>query len=159
MTEEDQLQDRFRKLARAVPQNASPALEERLRAAFRVRVSHRRRRWGYVATVAALAVLAASLYLVWSARTHKKGSDQQTAGIAPGRQRSEFIALPYAQSEVPLEQPVIVRVQIPVSELGVMGMPVAHATAGESVNADLLVGQDGIARAVRLVELTSSVDE
>jgi hypothetical protein len=67
-------------------------------------------------------------------------------------QRSEFIALPYAQSEVPLEQPVIVRVQIPVSELSGMGMPFASVTARENVDADLLVGQDGVARGVRLVE-------
>jgi hypothetical protein len=152
MTEEDRLEDRFRTLARAVPQNASPAVEERLRAAFRLRVNQGARLWGYVARVAASAVLAASLYLVWSQWTHRKGSDQQVAAIAPARQGSEFIALPYAQSEVPLEQPVIVRVQIPASELGLMGMPLAHATAGERVNADLLVGQDGIARAVRLVE-------
>ena len=71
---------------------------------------------------------------------------------APVRQRSEFIALPYAQSEVPLEQPVIVRVHIPVSELGVMGVPFAPATGGERIKADLLVGQDGVARAVRLVQ-------
>jgi len=152
MTEKDRLHDRFRKLARAVPQNASPAVEARLRAAFRVRVNQKARLWGYVARVAASAVLGAGLYLVWSQWTHRRGSEQQAAAIAPARERSEFIALPYAQSEVPLEQPVIVRVQIPVSELGLMGMPLAHATAGERVNADLLVGQDGIARGVRLVE-------
>lgn len=152
MTEEDRLQDRFRTLARTVPQKASPAVEEGLRAAFRVRVNQRARVWGYVTRVAASAVLGAGLYLVWSQRTHRKSSEQPAIAIAPASQRSDFIALPYAQSEVPLEQPVIVRVQIPVSELGVMGMPLAHTTAGERVNADLLVGQDGIARAVRLVE-------
>jgi hypothetical protein len=152
MTGEDRLQERFRELARVVPQNASPAVEEGLRAAFRVRVNQKAWLWGYVARVAASTVLGAGLYMVWSQWTHRKGSDQQTAAIAPARQRSEFIALPYAQSEVPLEQAVIVRVQIPVSELGVMGMRLPHAVAGERVNADLLVGQDGIARGVRLVE-------
>jgi hypothetical protein len=152
MTQEDQLTNRFRKLAGAVPQNASPAVEERVREAFRLRVNKRARQWRHVAALAAVGLLGAGLYLVWSQRTHTKGSDHQAPVIAPARQRSEFIALPYAQSEVPLEQPVIVRVQIPVSELGVMGMPLAHTSAGERVNADLLVGQDGIARAVRLVE-------
>jgi hypothetical protein len=51
-----------------------------------------------------------------------------------------------------MEQPVIVRVQIPASQLGGMGIPFAHVAAEEKVNADLLVGQDGIARAVRLVD-------
>lgn len=149
MTEEDRLQDRFRKLAGAVPQNASPAVEERLRAAFRAGLNARTRLWSYVAKAAALVVIATGLYLVW---THRRGSEPQTAVIAPAHERPEFIALPYAQSEVPLEQPVIVRMQIPVSELGVMGMPLAPPMGKEKVDADLLVGQDGIARAVRLAE-------
>jgi hypothetical protein len=33
-----------------------------------------------------------------------------------------------------------------------MGMPLGHLAAEEKVNADLLVGQDGIARAVRVVD-------
>jgi hypothetical protein len=146
MSEEDQLKDQLRALARAVPQNASPALEDRLRAAFRTRVNQRR--WRYVATVAAAAVIAAGLYLAW---THKRGSDQETAVNIPVHHSSGFIALPYAQSDVPLEQPIIVRVQIPASQLGGMGMGVAHVAPEEKINADLLVGQDGIARAVRLV--------
>lgn len=134
-------------LARVVPQNASQASEDRLRAAFRTRVSQRR--WKYATRVAAAAVIAAGLYLAW---THKRGSDQETALNVPVHHQSGFIALPYAQSNVPLEQPVIVRVQIPASQLGEMGVPFAHIVAEERVNADLLVGQDGIARAVRLVE-------
>jgi hypothetical protein len=152
MTEQDDLKDRFRTLSSAVPQRASPDLEDRLRTAFRVRVNQRVRLSGYVARVAASAGLAAGLYLVWTQWTQREGSGQQAVVTAPVRQRSEFIALPYAQSEVPLEQPVIVRVHIPVSELGVMGVLLAPATGGEKVNADLLVGQDGVARAVRLVQ-------
>lgn len=147
MTQEEHLKHHLKKLARAVPQSAGPALEDRLRTAFRTRVN--RRRWTYAARVAAAAVLAAGLYLAW---THKRAPEQEDSVNAPVHHRSEFILLPYAQSEVPLEQGVIVRVQIPVSELGGMGLPVAPVTAEEKVNADLLVGQDGIARAVRVVE-------
>jgi hypothetical protein len=147
MSEEDQLKDQLRALARSIPQNASPALEDRLRATFRARINQRR--WRYVARVAAAAVIAAGLYLAW---TQKRGADQETAVNTPVHHSSGFIALPYAQSDVPLEQPVIVRIQIPASQLGGMGMPLAHVAAEEKVNADLLVGQDGIARAVRLVD-------
>ena len=153
MTGEERLRERFRRLARAVPQNASPAVEEGLRVAFRARLNQRPRVWNHVAKVAALAVIAIGLYVAWANWAHRRALEQQAAAIAPEHQRSEFIALPYAQSEVPLEQPVIVRVQIPVSELSGMGMPFASGTAREEVNADLLVGQDGVARAVRLVEL------
>jgi hypothetical protein len=102
--------------------------------------------------IAASAVISAGLYLGWTHWTHPRVSDHETGMSAPVHQRSEFIALPYAQSEVPLEQPVIVRVQIPALELGGMGMPLAPIAGKEKVSADLLIGQDGIARAVRVVE-------
>jgi hypothetical protein len=152
MTEEDQLEDRLRQLARVVPQTAGPAVEERLRRAFRARRNEQAPVWKYVAKLAASAVIGAGLYLGWTYWAHRRGLDQQMAAIAPVQQRPVFIALPYAQSDVPLEQPVIVRVQIPVSQLGGMGMPFAPMTATGRINADLLVGQDGVARAVRLVE-------
>ncbi len=152
MTDQDELQDQFRRLARTAPQTGSPAVEDMIRAAFRARLQKKTRPWNYVAKIAATAVIAASLYSVWEQWTHRRALDQQIGMSAAGRQRSGFIALPYAQSEVPLEQPVIVRIQIPVSELGGMVMPVSPASKAQRVNADLLVGQDGVARAVRLVE-------
>jgi hypothetical protein len=153
MTEEDELQEPFQRLARAVPQTAGAGVEECVRAAFRARLNGNSRRWRYVPKAAAAsAVVAAGLYLIWTDWRQSRASAGQTAISAPVHQRAGFIALPYAQSEVPLEQPVIVRVQIPVFQLGAIGMPVAPATAEERVSADLLVGQDGIARAVRLVE-------
>ena len=152
MTDEDELQNRFRELANAVPQKASPVVEERLRVEFRTRLNHRRRFTDRVAQAAAVAGVAAGLYLVWSDLASRRGTDQQTTEISRERQRSDFVALPYAQSEVPLEGPVIVRVQIPVSELSAMGLAFAPATAQERVDAELLVGQDGVARAVRLAQ-------
>lgn len=152
MTEEDRLRDQLRRLARTAPQTASSAVEETIRVAFRAGLHKRARPWNYVAKIAATAVIAASLYLVWAQWTHRRASGQQMGMNAAGRERSGFIALPYAQSEVPLEEPVIVRVQIPVSELRGIGMAVSPASETQKVNADLLVGQDGVARAVRLVE-------
>jgi hypothetical protein len=73
MSEEDQLKDQFRVLARAVRQHGSPALEDRLRAAFRTRVNQQR--WKYVARVAAAVVIAAGLYAAWA---HKRGSEQES---------------------------------------------------------------------------------
>jgi len=47
---------------------------------------------------------------------------------------------------------MVVRVQLPVSSLQLMGVPVSEESADSNVEADLLLGQDGLARAVRLVE-------
>jgi hypothetical protein len=63
-----------------------------------------------------------------------------------------FIALPYAQSGVPLEEAVIVRVNLQPSEWGSLGVPGPLPHTNGKISADLLVGQDGVARAVRLVQ-------
>ena len=61
-----------------------------------------------------------------------------------------FFALPYAQSDVPLEHAVVVRVNMPPSEASALGMPFDPG-ARKEISADLLIGQDGMARAVRFV--------
>lgn len=106
--------------------------------AFRLRRKRPRRGWIYAAAIAACAIVA----LTWLAVT-PSGPRSEPAG---------FVALPYADSGVPLEEGVIVRVEIPRAELRRLGAPVMlpAGTNGE-VRADLLIGQDGIARAVRIV--------
>jgi hypothetical protein len=147
MSENDDIRDCLRALAEALPQDASPAVEQRLLSGFRERQENKRART-FLAGMAAAAAMAAGLYLMlWRSQSHTPSvaatEDDQTFG---------FIALPYAQSGVPLEQPVIVRVNIAVSELDAMGAPFTPTGGKERVRADLLVGQDGVARAVRLVE-------
>lgn len=149
MTEDKQLHEQLRRLSIVGPQTAGPAFEETIRRAFRARLSEKGGRWNYALKIAAAVVIAAGLYMLWD---HRKTSEQPLAATTLVHQRSDFFALPYAQSEVPLEQPVIVRVQIPVSELSGMGIPSPDFGVKGKVSADLLVGQDGVARAVRLVE-------
>jgi hypothetical protein len=62
----------------------------------------------------------------------------------------QFVLLPYGQNDVPLEHPVIVRIQVPEAELSGFGVPLPALPKGVTVEADLLIGQDGIARAVRV---------
>jgi hypothetical protein len=142
---ENELGDCFRALAEASPQQAGPSVQQRLLIEFRER-RDKKARWVYLAGVAASVALAVLLYLMpWRIQ-----SAAQTAS-AMDDQKLGFIELPYAQSGVPMEQPVIVRVDIPVSELDLMGVPFTPA-ARSRVRADLLVGQDGVARGVRFVE-------
>jgi len=44
-----------------------------------------------------------------------------------------------------------VRVELPGSALGEVGLPFDPETAPESVKADVVLGQDGLARAIRFV--------
>jgi len=148
MSTENRLEDALKRLARAAPQQASAEVERRLRARFRERLSRRVRVWEFAAELAASLVVGTALYLLLS---HGRQLDQKQGSMPGLDQSSGFIALPYAQSAVPMEQAVIVRLDIRPSELSMMGLPVNAPSAGAKIRADLLVGQDGIARAVRLV--------
>jgi len=134
-----ELANHLRRLAKAAPQAAGPRVEAQLRAAFRGRrakVATARRFW-----IAAALVIAGGLSLIFWHHTASKRVDE-TAG---------FIALPYAQSGVPLEQAIIVRVDVPVTALASFGVPPPRL-AKQRVSAELLIGQDGVARAVRFVQ-------
>ena len=62
-----------------------------------------------------------------------------------------FVALPYAQSGVPFDDAVVVRVRVRESEWEEMGVPSTMQISATRVNADVLLGQDGVPRAIRLV--------
>ncbi|MBV9158766.1 MAG: hypothetical protein JO097_21080 [Acidobacteriaceae bacterium] len=138
------------RLAESSPREASATAEERLVLEFRTRRRRRRVRWVYSGLAAACLALA----LAWSVFHHSSQSrfSRPEATGSYSNAMEGFVALPYAQSDVPLEEAVIVRVEVQTSELGMLGMPLAPAKTRGKVRADLLVGQDGVARAVRLVE-------
>jgi hypothetical protein len=128
---------------------ADPRQEAALLAAFdaaRRTPSHSRAHYWWMAGLAT----AAALLIV--------------AGIGPARDRrtnatllpshavtvGEFMPWPGARDLPPLESGELLRVDLPLSMLPALGM-MPPATHGTSVKADLIVGQDGLARAVRLV--------
>ena len=63
-----------------------------------------------------------------------------------------FYPLREAEALPAVENAMVVRVQLPVSSLQLMGVPVGDERADVNVQAELLLGQDGLARGVRLVE-------
>jgi hypothetical protein len=65
---------------------------------------------------------------------------------------ASFYPLPEAEALPMLETAMVVRVQMPVSSLQLMGVPVGEERTESSVQAELLLGQDGLARGVRLVQ-------
>jgi hypothetical protein len=133
-------------LAESEPQDASPAVQQHLLVRFRERRARRLRIYA-----AGTATFVITVLVLCTALWHSRNTPQDTR-FAIVDQASGFITLPYGQSGVPLEQPVIVRIDIPISQLGAMGVQVRPPGATGFVKADLLVGQDGVARAVRFVE-------
>ncbi len=64
---------------------------------------------------------------------------------------SDFYPLAYATNLPPLESGQLIRVQMPRSALVAYGLPVAAEHTDVPVKADLLVGEDGVTRAIRFV--------
>lgn len=63
-----------------------------------------------------------------------------------------FLALPFSDSALPLTEATIVRARIPIEELRLTGLTVEPAPKGASVEADVLLGIDGLPRAIRFVQ-------
>ena len=64
---------------------------------------------------------------------------------------TDFIALTPAGQYAQGEEGHIVRVELPRSALASFGMPVNAESAGGRVKADVLLGEDGVARAIRFI--------
>jgi hypothetical protein len=64
---------------------------------------------------------------------------------------TDFLPLSYGSNLSQLDDGQIVRVELPRSALQSFGLPVNAERAGERVKADVLLGHDGIARAIRFV--------
>ncbi|MEI9971522.1 MAG: hypothetical protein WDO73_05355 [Ignavibacteriota bacterium] len=75
---------------------------------------------------------------------------RQVAARPQMKQESRpFLPIPYTVPLAPEEQATVVRMQVPVAALIAAGFNVAATDAGAVVDADVLVSQDGRARAIR----------
>ena len=64
---------------------------------------------------------------------------------------TDFIPLTHLSSSTAISSGQVIRVKVPLSALLPLGLPVSPEHADELVNAELVVGDDGVQRAVRLV--------
>jgi hypothetical protein len=71
-------------------------------------------------------------------------------------QPAGFVPVPAAARLPQFESGVIVRMALPVTALPSYGVDISLASSGEPVEADVLVGQDGVARAIRIVNTPRS---
>jgi hypothetical protein len=69
---------------------------------------------------------------------------------------SQFIPIPYTIPLAPEESATVVRMDIPVSALIAAGFQMSATDPGATVQADVLVSQDGRARAIRPISILSS---
>ena len=65
---------------------------------------------------------------------------------------SDFVPVPFAGGISSEDSGMIVRVQLTRASLAQLGYPVAEASEGDLIRADVLVGEDGWPRGVKLVQ-------
>jgi hypothetical protein len=73
--------------------------------------------------------------------------DNRTDEIA-----TDFLPLTFTADPTAPESGHLVRVTIPRSALLAMGLPMNAERAGELVRADVFIGDDGLARAIRFIQ-------
>src|SRR5208283_1462431 len=81
------------------------------------------------------------------ARVHKPTAQRPTDRLA----MTDFVPLPYGDYSMVEESATIVRVELPRSALRLAGFNVAEERANDRVQADVVLGADGLAHAVRFV--------
>ncbi len=67
-----------------------------------------------------------------------------------------FIAIPYTLPLEPYERADVVRMELPVAALIAAGVPTDMMDPGARAQTEVLVGQDGLARAIRLISISTS---
>ncbi|MGH9327360.1 MAG: anti-sigma factor family protein [Terriglobia bacterium] len=164
------------------PKEAPPELEKSLRIRFRqrrnlTRWQRRKRQWA-MGTIAAGILLVIGLS-IWFARPsaarrysspamegpHEPAKPSPSRAVPPlapsapveaeNRQpagTSDFLPLPDAEGAPPATEEQVVRITLPASALQEIGFPVSGQPTSRYVTADILIGEDGIARAIRIVQ-------
>lgn len=73
-----------------------------------------------------------------------------------GQEEQAFVSIPYTMPLGPDERANVLRMDVPVSALIAAGLPMRVWDMSANASADVLVGEDGRARAVRLVSVSDS---
>ena len=128
--------------------SASPDVERRLLSELRaISRARRRRTWLRVSSAAAALLLGIALYIRQPSNTMQSPSapEETMAEVA-----TEFLPLPY--SHVPMNTGSTVRIEVPATALVSFGLAPSDFREGQgTVQADVLIGEDGLARAIRFV--------
>ncbi len=105
------------------------------------------------APVIALEIPKVTKERVWAARASQRKALRKSMPEPVAAQRevmTEFIPIVYDPE--PIERGQIVRIRLPSSALATLGLPVNEEHSNETILADVLLGEDGLARAVRFVK-------
>jgi hypothetical protein len=158
---------------------APPEVEERLLGALHARRARRRSLWAGIATIAAGLMLALLLWpnrapkpavsamqpvpqVLEAARPTREVEPIPRVARTPRKAAPKIAAVPESHEVVtdffPLMNPApsfgrgqMLRVQLPAAAMQTVGLPVREEHLGDLVQADVLVGEEGMPRAIRFV--------
>lgn len=127
-----------------------PRREQALLAAFDAHWARPRARDGHWAwTTAAIALIAIVVALNWLVVTGAPRINRVMPD--PASDLAGFVPWPGAQAWPPLESGELRRIDLPASALPALGLW-PPASGASVVQVEIVVGQDGFARAIRLVQ-------
>jgi hypothetical protein len=149
--DERELLEGLHALAADGPRQAPLQVEQQLLAEFR-RLSRRRRARAWISAASVGAIAATIAVLVWIGPLAPKPAAPQPDATVADETAASFYPLPDADALPPVESAMVVRVQLPMASLELIGFPINQDRAADRVEAEVLLGQDGLARGVRLVE-------
>jgi hypothetical protein len=87
-----------------------------------------------------------------SVESEERGQEVESAPLSEQNDSEDaFMPLPYADEPAALDGGAVVRVEMPRAALASFGMPVAAMEGDGTVQADLVVSEDGTPQAIRLV--------
>jgi len=86
--------------------------------------------------------------------TRKAKPAQPASGYqtVASKSRDEYVPLTYLAKTTAIDTGMIVRVRLSRSALVSLGLPVNLENTSDSVSAEVVMGDDGVARAIRLVQ-------
>ena len=148
----DRLTEAMERLAAEAARTGPPwEIEPALLAEFD-RVQRRRKTHSWTVAAGAIAASIAVVLILEYPRP-----PTPSAAVSEDVRESEqtFVPIPYVMPLAPYERAEVVRMELPVAALIAAGLQLRTADPGARAEADVVVGQDGRARAVRLISISS----
>jgi hypothetical protein len=121
---------------------ARPAIEIKLQQAFRARRRKRVRRQAMLWAVPAAAIVLMMIFV---------NRKPETVPAQPSEVVTDFF--PLMDTAPPFQRGRILRIELPASAMKMVGLPVHEQHLNDPVQADVLVGEEGLPRAIRFVKL------
>ena len=144
--------------AESADAQAPAGIERAVLAEFdRVTLKERRRKRSIAWVVAAGAVAASIAVVLTLEYWPEPGPSNPAPAVSEDVRESEqpFVPIPYVTPLGAYERAEIVRMEVPVAALIAAGLPMRTTDPGARAEADVVVGQDGRARAVRLISVST----